>query len=233
MTQHLAFDIAAVFPNDDPLSEWVVTLAIAMNDLALVHGRREDEQDAPERAFYWNRLAISHYTEAALFLFSTRDEERVREFVDSLDDEARAKYAETLDVFAEVRGRLFDVRNKATFHYPELRTRNDEADRPIRDALGMMRNDRGVIRSTIMRNSRALFADDVVTAIFAREVGGFDRIDEFKARVATGTTAFITFARRALATHLERSGAAITEVEPVDPMDPTRGWRNAGEADSR
>jgi len=55
-----------VLPNADPLSEWLVTLAVAMNDLTLVHVRLDEDQNNPELAFYWNRLAISHFTEAAL-----------------------------------------------------------------------------------------------------------------------------------------------------------------------
>jgi hypothetical protein len=80
-----------VFPEDDPLSEWLITLALAMNDLALVHVRLDEDQEEPNRAFYWNRLAVSHFTEAALFLRDTADVPELRAFVESLGDEARER----------------------------------------------------------------------------------------------------------------------------------------------
>jgi hypothetical protein len=90
--RYLAFQMSEVFPEDDPLSEWLITLALAMNDLALVHVRLDEDQEEPDRAFYWNRLAVSHFTEAALFLRDTADVPEVRAFVELLGDEARTKY---------------------------------------------------------------------------------------------------------------------------------------------
>lgn len=227
MIRYLAFPMRDVFPEDDPLSEWLITLALAMNDLALVHVRLDEDQDAPDRAFYWNRLAVSHFTEAGLFLHDTADVPEVKAFVESLGGEARAKYDGCRTVFRECRSKLFSTRNKATFHYPALRPSNPQAARPIRDALVALRDDRGVIRSARIRDARALFADDVVATIFAREVGGLDVVPDFEARVAEGTTAFIRFANLALDEHLVRArerGVSVDEVEPIDPGDLRRGW---------
>lgn len=58
--------------------------------------------------------------------------EQVSSFVDSLPRAACEKYDECLAVFNEHRGRLFSVRNKATFHYPALRPDNAQAARPVR-----------------------------------------------------------------------------------------------------
>jgi len=228
MVRYLAFQMSEVFPEDDPLSEWLITLALAMNDLALVHVRLDEDQEEPDRAFYWNRLAVSHFTEAALFLRDTADVPEVRAFVESIGDEARTKYDECLAIFHECRGKLFSTRNKATFHYPALRPANPQADRPIRVALAVLRDDRGVIRSARIRDARALFADDVVATIFAREVGGLDAVPVFEAQVAAGTTAFIRFANLALDEHLLRArerGVVVDEVEPTDPGDLRRGWK--------
>ncbi len=226
MIRHFAFQVAEVFPEDDPLSEWLITLALAMNDLVLVHVRLVEDQDEPDKAFYWNRLALSHFTEAALFLHNTADVTEVKVFVESLGDEAQAKYDACLTFFSECRDKLFRVRNKATFHYPKLRPANPDDDRPIREALSAMRDDRGVIRSGPIRDSRALFADDVVVTIFARAVGGLDALPSFAAQVGDGTTAFIRFVNLALDEHLVRArerGVAIDEVEPADPGDLRRG----------
>lgn len=143
MPRYLAFEVTEAFPEGDPLSEWLLTLALAMNDLIVVHDRLVEDQDEPDKAFYWQRLALSHFTEAGLFLHDTAEVAEVKAFVESLSDEARAKYTECQTVFDERRGELFDTRNKATFHYPKLRPANAQADRPIRDALHEMRGDRG------------------------------------------------------------------------------------------
>jgi hypothetical protein len=194
-----------------------------MNDLTLVHVRLDEDQDEPERIFYWNRLAISHFTEPGLFIFETANVAEVEAFVESLGAETRDKYDECLAVFEELRGRLFDTRNKATFHYPKLRPTTPGAARPVRDALVALREDRGVIRSARMRDARALFADDVVVTIFVDVLGGMDAIEPFEARVAEGTTAFIRFANLALDEHLmgrRAAGAGVDDVELVDPEDP-------------
>jgi hypothetical protein len=226
--RYLAFKIEAVFPAGHVLAEWLVTLALAMNDLIVVHVRLDEDQDSPELAFYWNRLAVSHFTEAMLFLERTTGLDEVAGFVDSLPDPARQAREESFEVFNERRGRLFSVRNKATFHYPELRPGGGQAVRPVGDALRELAGERGVIRSARLRDARALFADDVVATLFAGELGGFDAVAELRARVASGVTAFIRFANLALDEYLMRmraSGAQVEEVERVDADDLRRGWR--------
>ncbi len=236
MIRYVAFQVAEVFPEDDPLSEWLITLALAMNDLALVHVRLDEDQDEPDRAFYWHRLALSHFTEAALFLHDTVHDTvhetaavpEVKAFVESLSEEARAKCDACLAIFCECRNKLFNVRNKTMFHYPTLRPAHPQADRPIREALAAMRDDRGVIRSARICDARFLFADDVAATIFARAVGGLDALPSFEAQVAEGTTAFIRFANLAIDEHLVRAqerGVVIDEVEPADPGDLWRGWK--------
>jgi hypothetical protein len=199
-------------------------------DLTLVHVRLEDDQEKPDKHFYWNRLALSHFTEAALFLHDTVDIVEVRSFVESLSEDARDKHAECLTIFDEYRGRLFDVRNKATFHYPELRPMDPHAARPVRDSLLSFRESRGVIRAGRLRDSRALFADEVLAATFLRLLGGEEGVIAFAERVADGVTAFIRFANLALDEYLTRrvaDGAALEPVEPVDPSDLRAGWQAA------
>ena len=55
-----------------------------------------------------------------------------------------------------------------------------------------------------------------------------DAIPAFEARVAVGVTAFIRFANLALDEYLLRAregGAAVEQVEPIDPADLRQGWR--------
>ena len=227
---YFAFAMVEAFPEDDPLSEWLITLALAMNDLSLVHVHLEDDQDEPERALYWQRLAISHFTEAALFLHETREVPEVSAFIQSLDAQKRANYEQCLAVFEERRAQLFNTRNKATFHYPALRPGHPQEAGLVRNALAGMGEDRGIIRSGRLRDARALFADDVVAKILLNEVGNLEALPDFLARVAIGTTALIRFTNLALDEHLVRArgrGVAIDQVEPVDPGDLNAGWRPA------
>lgn len=224
---YLAFAFADVFPADDALSEWLTTLALAMNDIALVHVRLDEDQDSPEKAFYWNRLAVSHFTEIGRFLNDTREIPEVKAFVDSLPVEVRAQYESCIGVWHELRARLFRTRNLATFHYPDLRT-TAGADRPMRDALEAVSADRGVVRAGRIRDARALFADDLVASIFGNAVGGLNQIEAFEAHVVAGTTGLIRFTNLALDEHLTRaraSGVVLEEVEPVDPGDLRVGWK--------
>jgi hypothetical protein len=48
------FRFSEVFPADEPLSEWLVTVALAFNDLALAHGELEKSfTESAYRYFYF------------------------------------------------------------------------------------------------------------------------------------------------------------------------------------
>lgn len=229
--RYIDFPVHEVFPADDPLAEWLATLALAMNDIALVHVRLDEDQDSPEKRFYWNRVALSHFTEIGRFLNDTRTIPEIEAFLISLPAEVLSHYTACLAVWEEHRENLFRTRNRATFHYPDLRT-GAAADRPMRDALAANAGERGVIRAARIRDARALFADDLVTSIFVEAVGGSDKVPEFAGRVAEGTTALIRFTNLALHEHLmsaRAGGVVLNEVEPVDPDDLRAGWAVIGE----
>jgi hypothetical protein len=93
------FVFGEVFPPDDLLGEWVATLAVAFNDLALVHDRIEADHQIPHRFFYWLRLAIAHFYEAAKYLDATADVDQDKRFVATLPTEAQEQYATCLGRF--------------------------------------------------------------------------------------------------------------------------------------
>lgn len=228
---YYAFPMGEVYRADDVLAQWLVTLSLAMNDITLVHTRLDEDQADPAKTFYWNRLAVSHFTEIGLYVADTDRLPEIRVFVDSLSEDARLNYDTCLRAFAEARGRIFRVRNEAAFHYPELRQNDPQVRQPVRDALAHLADERGVIHGgvgVVIREGRALYADDVVSTIFVNAVGGLDAVDGFFALVAEGTTAFIRFTNLALDEHLFRAaqeGASVVLVEPVDPDDLSAGWR--------
>src|SRR4051812_38890048 len=101
--RYFSFVMGEVFPADDPVAEWVITLALAMNDLTLVNAMSEKDEDQPDRSFYWARLALSHFAEAALFLEASREVPAVKSFVASLAPEALKHHAACLTAFDQRR----------------------------------------------------------------------------------------------------------------------------------
>ncbi|MEP6978667.1 MAG: hypothetical protein ABI948_11505 [Thermoleophilia bacterium] len=99
MSPRIGFAFGRVFPADDLLSEWVATLALAFNDLALVHDRIEADAETPHRFFYWLRLAIAHFYEAAKYLEDTAEVDEVRAFVATLAGDARKHYETCLEQY--------------------------------------------------------------------------------------------------------------------------------------
>ena len=88
------FKFGEMFPPDDPLSEWAATVALAFNDLSLVHDRLGDDEAVPHRWLYWLRLGIAHFAEAADFVRETETIPAVAEFIDSLPAKAQEHHCE-------------------------------------------------------------------------------------------------------------------------------------------
>jgi len=122
----LVFRVGDVFPADDPLAVWAMTLAIALGDLRVAgeHAVR-DEQPDYER-IYFVRVFSSHLREIVKLLdLDYEKREDVREFVDSMPEEAQAArraVAEQFNAPQEDRpgvtllNDLIRIRND-TFHY--------------------------------------------------------------------------------------------------------------------
>jgi hypothetical protein len=70
----LRFRFGGVFPVDDPVSEWVATIALAFNDIALVHGQFDEAFEGPAfRYLYLLRISLGHFNEAAKYLDDTAE----------------------------------------------------------------------------------------------------------------------------------------------------------------
>jgi len=46
----ITFTFSDIFPSDDLLSEWLLTISMAANDLVTVHDRMEKDQDDEARS---------------------------------------------------------------------------------------------------------------------------------------------------------------------------------------
>src|SRR4051794_33365935 len=97
------FRMGEAFPADDVVAEWLMTLALVSNDFALVATRMEEDAEEPSgyKFFYWTRLFISHFHEAALYLDDTKEIPEIKAYVASLDSPAPEHYAATLAAYAK------------------------------------------------------------------------------------------------------------------------------------
>jgi hypothetical protein len=174
-----------------------VVLAMASNDLTLVHVQAEEDYDSAHKFFYWLRIGIAHYHEAATYLSDTRDVPDVAEFVESLPAEAQKRYAKCLAFFDERRGHLESLRSEGVFHYPELKPTRGK--RPIAKILEDLADAKGEIQlGGKIRDSRFFFADDVAAATFVRNSGGEGEVENLASEIADAVADFIAFADDAL-----------------------------------
>jgi hypothetical protein len=96
----IRFDFAEVFPADDDLSRWVMSLSIALGDLrTAARYATRDEQPDHERVYFIRQFA-SHMRELVKVMeLGPQRSEALRAFVDeTLSDEGRRAYGTALDL---------------------------------------------------------------------------------------------------------------------------------------
>jgi hypothetical protein len=181
----------------------VCTLAVALNDAVHANLKVEAAQTPWERSYEW-RVAISHFNEASLHLGRGLKDERVVEFIDS-EPEMRAKLDEAMTRYEGVRAAANRIRNQAAFHYAY---KSDQ--RAVARALGQLADHEGVVRGTKLRDSRMLFADEVVAQLLMNAQGGTDEaVEKLASDFADAVAAFARFAQFAVESHLLRHQAAL------------------------
>lgn len=199
MNPRIGFVFGRVFPTDDLLSEWIATLALSFNDLALVHERIEIDHETPHKFFYWLRLAIAHFFEAAKYLDGTAEIHDVKAYVATLPKEARAHYETCLDRYRTQQTPTQRLRNQAAFHYPRLQP--GRTNRPMKNVLEELAGEVGEIDKVeggTVRGSRLLFADDIASKFFVEATGGEDALEEVHRDIEAAITAFMRFTNAAL-----------------------------------
>jgi hypothetical protein len=188
-----------VFPADDLLSEWTATLALAFNDLSLVHARMEEDHGTPHKFFYWLRLGIAHFYEAAKFLDDTSTIPEVTAFVSQVGPEAQGHYEACLLRYREQATPTLRLRNQAAFHYPALAP--GRANRPMKKVLEGLASGTGQFDgggTNTIRDARMLFADDVASAFFIQASGGEGTLATVHQDIEAGIAAFMKFTNAAL-----------------------------------
>jgi hypothetical protein len=195
----VGFQFGMVFPADDLVSEWLATLSMAFNDLALVWERMVADQDVAHRFFYWLRLAIAHFYEVAKYLDDTSEVDEVRAFIATLSPEAQEAYATCLARYREHETPAVRLRNQSAFHYPPLQP--GRANRPMRKVLEDLAGKEGTIdkgATGTIGGSRLLYADDITSNFFVAASGGEDELAQVHPDISEATTSFMSFTNAAL-----------------------------------
>lgn len=225
MTRYI-FKFSDFFPADDPLSEWAVTISLAYNDLSLLNEHLKGDVTTQHRWFYWLRLTISHFGEAASYLERTQDVPQVATFVARLPEHAQAHYTDCLERYARNEATIKRIRNDAGFHYPALRiVQSQRRRRAVQRALAELASGNAVAdvgEEGVVRGSRMLFADEVAASLIARASGGLERfVQVVEPEIALAITSFMRFANPAIDEFLvlghERGGDWRAETRDGDP----------------
>jgi hypothetical protein len=234
----VSFHMGDLFPADDPLSEWLVLLAMSLNDLALVHDRLERDHASPHEYFYWLRLGVAHFFEAAKLLKRGRDIPEVAAYITTLPATVRNSHDTAVSIYDERYTELKMMRD-VLFHYARVwQRRGHPPEIVVRLALEQLAPHRVTIKTGTLREARLLFADDVLATLFTRATGvpwadvAKDEVHQGVAqtqeRIQEAITAFVRFANPALMDHLSRAkeeGLSVQVVEPVDPHDIRQDWK--------
>jgi hypothetical protein len=234
----LAFRVGDLFPADDPLSEWLILLAMSLNDIALVNARLERDYNSLHAYLYGLRLGVAHFYEAAKLLKRGREIPAVAAYVAGLPPDARANHDRAISIYDERHDELKMMRD-VLFHYQRSWRRAGREPEPVIElALEALADEKATLKTGTLEDARNLFADDVVATIFTRATGvPWDdvvkdesqvHVGEVQKRIQEAVTAFVRFANPALMHHVGRAidrGVTIRPVEPVDPEDHRKGWR--------
>jgi hypothetical protein len=161
------FRMGDVFGVDD-LSVWICTLSVAFNDAVHANVKADEAQREWESVYEW-RVAMSHFTEACLHLERGRGMESVMQFLESEPD-LKPMFDEALTRYDTVRQVAQRIRNEAGFHYPY-----ESGRRALTDVLLELADEQRVVGEagpTRIRDSRQLYANDVIAALVFKAAGG-------------------------------------------------------------
>jgi hypothetical protein len=227
-SDYIAFSMGEVLPPDSILAEWLATLSMAFNDLALIHQQMEADHGTPHRFFYWLRIGIAHFSEAVEYLAETRDIEEVAAFIASLAREAQESCQLCIALYREREAEIQQIRNLTAFHYAELNPK--KKNRLVAGALRELGSERGVFKRGTIRDARLLYADDVAATLFLRSTPSWKNVGEIHRDISAGINAFMRFANPAVTAYFERAGAAGVTFADVRPTGD--GWAPFGSSGS-
>jgi hypothetical protein len=112
--------VGEVFPADKPLSRFLVSMAMARNDIEHAMWKAAEANEAERPEFdYWVRLVMGHFLEAADALEHWRRcSTEVREFLKALRPEGQDALKKVGGTLQKVGKKAIDHARNHTFHYP-------------------------------------------------------------------------------------------------------------------
>jgi len=204
--------VGEVFPADKPLSRFLVSMAMARNDIEHAMWKAGEANEADRSDFqYWVRLVMGHFIEAADALEQWRScSTEVREFLDALRPEGKEALKKVGGTLNRVGKKAVDHARNHTFHYPTPSDRY-ESDAELIRALGGLADDPIELEEIEGRPGRVryVFADKAALMVAMGKHSTADR-EAYWAQVTdlqAGAAAFVNFVgvamEKALDAHAE------------------------------
>jgi hypothetical protein len=190
--------IGEVFPADKSVSRFLLSMAMARNDIEHAMWKAADANEAGRPEFdYWVRLVMGHFVEAAqaLQLWRSRSKD-VREFLNRLPATGKTALREVAGTLQKVGTKAVDHARNHTFHYPSPGGQYD-SEAEVTRVLGALAEDPIELAEVEGRPGRAryVFADKAAIMIAMGKHSTEDR-DAYRAQVMTleeGAAAFVNF----------------------------------------
>lgn len=184
-----------LFGEDDAVGLWILTVAIAFNDITFTNVQH-DAADAEWKRFYWWRLSVGHYNEVMLYLEHQSAEPEIVAFVEGASPAVGETYDEALQLYDESRALTNRIRNETIFHYPK-RTGIEALRRAVRE----ISDERGGATSGSgkIKDMRLHFADEAVARMVMNASGGDteEHLGQVWEQLGRAVAAFMKFANHA------------------------------------
>jgi len=199
------------FPAEKPLSRFLVSMAMARNDIEHAMWKAAETNEAGRPEFdYWVRLVMGHFLEATDALEQWRRcSTEVREFLRTLRPEGQTALRQVGGTLQKVGKEAVDHARNHTFHYPTPSERY-ESDAELIKVLGALADEPVELSEVEGRPGRVryVFADKVALMVAMGKHSTEDR-EAYRAQVSDledGAAAFVNFVGVALEKVLNEPG---------------------------
>lgn len=199
------------FSADKPLSRFLVSMAMARNDIEHAMWKAAEANEAGRPEFdYWVRLVMGHFLEASDALEQWRRySTEVREFLRTLPLEGQTALKQVGGTLQKVGKTAVDHARNHTFHYPTP-SETHESDAELIRVLSVLANEPVELAEAEGRPGRVryVFADKVALMVAMGKHSTEDR-KAYRAQVVdleAGAAAFVNFVGVALEMVLGEAG---------------------------
>ncbi len=116
---------SSIFIDVDPvIIRWVVTMAMAANDLS--YGAKKIKGAQDYEMFYFFRLGFAHLREIAKVVGEAKNDTKIQAFIRKLNEEAQGTYKKIEELLGPYDKNSFVQKNlknprDETFHYPDIK----------------------------------------------------------------------------------------------------------------